>query len=108
MFSYEYYAYVSPFVCFVQALKLLKKSSSPQEEPPALPGSLPRTHRPAQRRVLRIQLPGRRRGGGGWIKEGEGEEEEEEEDDIRELEERIGKVGLPEHAMKAAQKELKV
>ena len=40
------------------------------------------------------------------VREGGGEEEEE--DEIRELEERIEKAGLPEHALKAAQKELKV
>ena len=60
--------------------------------------------------MIRIELPGgmgrtggRERGGGG----GEAEEEEEE-DEMRELEMRIEKAQLPEHALKAAQKELKV
>lgn len=39
------------------------------------------------------------------VREGEGEGEE---DEIMELEERIEKAHLPEHALKAAQKELKV
>ena len=58
--------------------------------------------------MIRIEIPrgGRGRGGGGAVRE-EGEEEEEE-DEMRELEVRIEKAHLPDHALKAAQKELKV
>ena len=51
--------------------------------------------------MLRIELP---RGGKGVVREGGGEEDEE----MQELEDRIKRAGLPEHALKAAQKELKV
>ena len=46
-------------------------------------------------------------GGRGREEEGEGLEEEEE-DEIAELEQRLGAAKLPEHALKAAKKELKV
>ena len=46
--------------------------------------------------------------GGGRGREEEGEGLEEEEDEIAELEERLGAAKLPEHALKAAKKELKV
>ena len=59
------------------------------------------THR--RGRVVRIELPGRGRRRGREL-----EEEDEEEDEVRELERRIEKAQLPEHALKAAQKELKV
>ena len=53
-------------------------------------------------RMIRIELPrGGKRGGGRII-------EDEEEDEMKELAEKIKKAGLPEHALKAAQKELKV
>ena len=55
-------------------------------------------------RVVRIELPGVRRGRRGGRESGE----EEEEDEMKELEKRIENAGLPEHALKAAQKELKV
>ena len=57
-------------------------------------------HRRRQRRrVLQIELPG------GRGREGE---EDEEEDEMKELQKRIEKAQLPEHALKIAQKELKV
>ena len=62
-------------------------------------GGSPRQHR--RGRVLQIELPRGRRGG----REGE---EEEEEDEMKELQKRIEKAKLPEHALKAALKELKV
>ena len=46
--------------------------------------------------------------GGGRGREEEGEGLEEEEDEIAELEQRLGAAKLPEHALKAAKKELKV
>ncbi len=49
-------------------------------------------------RVLRSERGGAAKGRG----------QGEEEDEIVELEERIKSSGLPEHAMKAAQKELRV
>lgn len=63
--------------------------------------------------MIRIELPTGGKGGRekrrGVVREGVGEgEEEEEEDEMRELEERIETAQLPEHALRAAQKELKV
>ena len=51
----------------------------------------------------------RQQGKGGVISDGRGQEEElEEEDEIVELEQRLRAAKLPEHALKAAKKELKV
>ena len=55
-------------------------------------------------RIIHIELP---RGGGRRGRVG-GEANGEEEDEMMELEKRIEKAGLPEHAFKAAHKELKV
>ena len=79
----------------------MKQASSSQVDPPPLP----HRRRPPHTQVLRIELPRGRGRGKGVVREGGGEEEE---DEIRELEERVEKAGLPEHALKAAQKELKV
>ena len=92
--------------CF-QALKLIRQAPSG----PGTDHPLSRKKRPGQRRVIRIELPGGGGGRGGRkgadvVREGEGEDEDE--DEMREFEERIEKAGLPEHALKAAQKELKV
>ena len=84
-----------------QALKLMKqRSNGSSDEKSTTVDDMPHHHR-RRGRVLRIQLP--RRSGGK-----EGKEEEEEEDEMRELEKRIENAQLPEHALKAAQKELKV
>ena len=58
-------------------------------------------------RIIHIELP---RGGGRRGRRGRvgGEADGEEEDEMMELEKRIEKAGLPEHAFKAAHKELKV
>ena len=42
------------------------------------------------------------------VGDGRGQEEVEEEDEIAELEQRLRSSKLPEHALKAAKKELKV
>ena len=57
--------------------------------------------------MLRIKLPGRGEPARGQGR-GEQQEMEEEEDESRELERRIERAQLPEHALKAAHKELKV
>ena len=92
---------------YFQALKLIRQAPSG----PGTDHPLPRKKRPRQGRVIRIELPGGGGGRGGRkgaevVREGEGEDEDE--DEMREFEERIEKAGLPEHALKAAQKELKV
>ncbi|CAI8038910.1 Lon protease homolog 2, peroxisomal [Geodia barretti] len=79
----------------IAALKLMKQG--PREDK-SNDGGSPRQHR--RGRVLQIELPRGRRGG----REGE---EEEEEDEMKELQKRIEKAKLPEHALKAALKELK-
>ena len=51
----------------------------------------------------------RQQGKGGVVRDGRGKEEElEEEDEVAELEQRLRSAKLPEHALKAAKKELKV